>query len=711
MKKNYKNYLNSFCLALALLTMASTAKAQTVLYDNGPIFNSVGTGAGGANESVLYTTSFGMGTIGFGAQQYAFNRIADVFTVTDCQWNVDSIVFFCYQTGSSIASTITSINFRVWDSIPDDVASTLIFGDTVNNAMIRTEWSGVYRITETTTGNSARPIMRNVCTASGLTLSAGNYWMDWSYAGTLASGPWGQPIVLTNTAATGNGKQKVSGVWNNALDGGTGTTAQGFPFIIYGTRIQIVGTDTKTECNSYTWIDANTYTANNNTATHNIVGGASNGCDSLVTLDLTIINSTAGTDTKTECNSYTWIDGNTYTANNNTATHNIVGGASNGCDSLVTLDLTIINSATGTDTKTECNSYTWIDGNTYTASNNTATFNIANGAANGCDSLVTLDLTIINSASGTDTKTECNSYTWIDGNTYTVNNNTATFNIANGAANGCDSLVTLDLTIINSATGTDTRTECNSYTWIDGNTYTASNNTATFNIANGAANGCDSLVTLDLTIINSATGTDTRTECNSYTWIDGNTYTASNNTATFNIANGAANGCDSLVTLDLTINNVSDLTTSTIGITITANNSGATYQWLDCNNNYAIIASEISQSFTATINGDYAVELTENGCIDTSACVAITNVGVLENSIGDGLLVYPNPSNGIFSIDLGSVYENAQISITDILGKLIDTKNYSQSQILKLTLREQAGIYILSIKADDKMAVIRLIKK
>ncbi|MFT7085224.1 MAG: hypothetical protein ACJAV5_000939, partial [Vicingaceae bacterium] len=111
--------------------------------------------------------------------------------------------------------------------------------------------------------------------------------------------------------------------------------------------------------------------------------------------------------------------------------------------------------------------------------------------------------------------------------------------------------ITFDIN--NSATGTDTRTECDSLVWIDGNTYYANNNSATFNIVGGAANLCDSLVTLDLTIINSATETDTRTECDSLVWIDGNTYYANNNSATFNIVGGAANLCDSLVTLDLTI--------------------------------------------------------------------------------------------------------------------------------------------------------------
>ena len=99
-------------------------------------------------------------------------------------------------------------------------------------------------------------------------------------------------------------------------------------------------------------------------------------------------------------------------------------------------------------------------------------------------------------------------------------------------------LVTLDLTINNSVSGTDTQVACGSYTWIDGNTYTASNNSATFTILNGSINGCDSNVTLDLTISNSEVA------CGSYTWIDGNTYNASNNSATFTIPNGSVNGCE-----------------------------------------------------------------------------------------------------------------------------------------------------------------------
>src|SRR5690606_19380704 len=98
--------------------------------------------------------------------------------------------------------------------------------------------------------------------------------------------------------------------------------------------------------------------------------------------------------------------------------------------------------------------------------------------------------------------------------------------------------------------GTDEIIACNSYTWIDGITYTESNNSAKFVLPNVA--GCDSIVTLDLTIQYSSSSTDVITACDSYTWIDGITYTESNNSAEFVLTNVA--GCDSIVTLDLTIN-------------------------------------------------------------------------------------------------------------------------------------------------------------
>jgi len=155
----------------------------------------------------------------------------------------------------------------------------------------------------------------------------------------------------------------------------------------------------------------------------------------------------------------------------------------------------------------------------------------------------------------------------------------------------------------------------------------------------------------------------------------------------------------------------SDLTTSLSEVTITSNNASASYVWLDCNNAYATIPGQTSQSFTALTNGNYAVELTENGCVDTTECVAITTVGVIENSFDNQLLIYPNPTNGKFTIDLGKVYNKTEISIMDIDGKLIYSKITNQSKILNLSIEEPVGVYLISIKAANKQAVIRIVKE
>ena len=470
----------------------------------------------------------------------------------------------------------------------------------------------------------------------------------------------------------------------------------------------ITSTDTRTECSPFVWIDGNTYTTNNTTAKDTIVGGSFNGCDSIVTLNLTILNSTTGTDVQTACNSYLWTDGNTYTANNTTAKDTIVGGAFNGCDSIVTLNLTILNNATGTDVQTACNSYLWADGNTYTANNTTAKDTLIGAAANGCDSIVTLNLTILNSATGTDVQTACNSYLWTDGNTYTSNNTTAKDTIIGGSVNGCDSIVTLNLTILNSAIGTDVQTACNSFLWIDGNTYTANNTTAKDTIVGGAANGCDSIVTLNLTIFNgNVTGTDTRTECSPFVWIDGNTYTTNNTTAKDTLVAGAANGCDSIVTLNLTITTV-DTSVTQAGTNLSANELVATYQWLDCDNNYAVIPGETFRTYYVLADGNYAVEVTYYGCVDTSSCYNVIVSSVAENTVNNNITIYPNPVKDQLTITTKNE-KITSIKIINVTGKTIKvfTENITTINVADLP----KGLYLLQIQTEKGMSVKRFIKE
>ncbi|MBI3134421.1 MAG: T9SS type A sorting domain-containing protein [Bacteroidetes bacterium] len=321
------------------------------------------------------------------------------------------------------------------------------------------------------------------------------------------------------------------------------------------------------------------------------------------------------------------------------------------------------------------------------------------------DTLVTLNLTINNSTDGTDTQIACESYLWIDGNTYTTSNNTATHTLT--TSEGCDSVVTLNLTINNPTAGIDVQTACESYLWIDGNTYTTSNNTATHTLT--SVTGCDSVVTLNLTINNSTAGTDVQTACNSYLWIDGNTYTTSNNTATHILTNAA--GCDSVVTLNLTINNISDITTTLTDITVTANNSTASYVWLDCDNNFAPISGETGQSFTPAENGNYAVALSENGCLDTSACVAVTTIGIVENSMTENFIIFPNPTDGVVKIVFENDQEELNVSLFSIEGKLLESKTFTNSAAITFEIEGSSGVYLLKLNSNNQEAIIRVVKE
>ncbi|MFK7785984.1 MAG: LamG-like jellyroll fold domain-containing protein [Crocinitomicaceae bacterium] len=361
-------------------------------------------------------------------------------------------------------------------------------------------------------------------------------------------------------------------------------------------------------------------------------------------------------------------------------------------------------STAGSTTQTACGMYSLTPTSTVYTTSGIYTETLFGANSAGCDSIVTLDLTINNSTSGTDTQSACDNFTWINGVTYT-SSATATDTLTNSV--GCDSIVTLNLTI-NNNTGTDVQSACDSYTWIDGNTYTSDNNTATFTLTNAA--GCDSVVSLDLTMGNTSSSTDTQSTCDdSFTWIDGNTYTSNNNTATFVLPN--ASGCDSTVSLDLTINAVaSTVTQSTTGEVLTADQTGATYQWLACPA-YIEVTGATSQSYTAATNGDYAVVVSNGLCTDTSACFSVTTVGIDENGFNHKLVLSPNPTNGEFSIDLGEELKAIKITIRDIMGKQILSRNYGNAERINLKLTRPAGVYFVMIEAEDGCKTIRLVKK
>ncbi len=93
--------------------------------------------------------------------------------------------------------------------------------------------------------------------------------------------------------------------------------------------------------------------------------------------------------------------------------------------------------------------------------------------------------------------------------------------------------------------------------------------------------------------MNQATSsTLTETACGSYT-LNGQTYTS---TGTYIQTLTNAQGCDSTITLNLTIPVIDNTITTLNGLTFTANQAGASYQWVYCNGNAPIIEQPGSRS-------------------------------------------------------------------------------------------------------------------
>ncbi len=308
--------------------------------------------------------------------------------------------------------------------------------------------------------------------------------------------------------------------------------------------------------------------------------------------------------------------------------------------------------------------------------------------------------------SGTYYVTACDSYTWIDGNVYTSTNKSATVTLID--QDGCDSLVTLSLIIINSTASVDEVTACESYYWIDGNQYTSDNNTATFTLPNKA--GCDSVVHLNLTVNYADHYTEVVNTCDSYTWIDGNTYHSSTNSAQYLFQN--KNECDSIITLNLTVNNV-DASVTRNGLNLSSNTTGATYQWLDCANGMQPISGETNQTLDAKFkgDGDYAVVVTQNGCSDTSACFSINTVGI-ETVDFNGVHVFPNPTTGNFFIEFPNVQDHVSARITDLMGRTISTYELYKASKFEFHLEGPAGFYMIELITDqEQKQSFRIIKE
>ncbi len=294
----------------------------------------------------------------------------------------------------------------------------------------------------------------------------------------------------------------------------------------------------------------------------------------------------------------------------------------------------------------------------------------------------------------------------------------------------CISTDSTEVTIAPSYALAETVTICpgSSYTYPDGTVATdiveteshiSELTTATF--------GCDSVITTtielyeisleldlgaDITSCDESTTLDAGDGFDSYMWSTGS------DEQTILVSDGGIysvsviddNGCEqteevavSFVAIDLTVTEL-DI------ITIQSNQDGATYQWLDCADDFAAIDGATEQIYTAITDGNYAVQITLDGCVDTTECFNIIGGSIAENET-TFFDVYPNPTTGQVTLTSEGVSGELIITVTTVDGKVLTRIRQQGGQSIPLELDGTAGVYFIEVSSEKGNETLRVVKE
>jgi len=153
-----------------------------------------------------------------------------------------------------------------------------------------------------------------------------------------------------------------------------------------------------------------------------------------------------------------------------------------------------------------------------------------------------------------------------------------------------------------------------------------------------------------------------------------------------------------------------DNSISTSGFTLTAMQTAARYQWLNCDKNNEAIKDDTLPSFTAKSNGRYAVAITLNGCTNTSQCVNVTGVGILDVSTLSAS-IYPNPATNLVNVQMNNAGEQVLLSVKNTIGVTVLSQSINNTiQAIDIALLAK-GIYFIELQSSDRRSVTKLIKE
>jgi hypothetical protein len=393
----------------------------------------------------------------------------------------------------------------------------------------------------------------------------------------------------------------------------------------------------------------------------------------------------------TICNGEAIMVGNT--------THNTTGIFADtlntiaGCDSIIMTNLLVNPTYSDTILTTICSNQTYnFHGNTL---NNSGIYIDTLYSFNGCDSIITLNLTVNPTLSTNLNISICSNQTYnFNGN---ILSNSGTYLDTLSTVNGCDSTISLQLTINPTQTNILNETICNNQTYTAANIVHDTTGTYIYNLQTWQ--GCDSILTLNLTVLPISTFNIDTSICS------GETFAGYNTTGVYTDIFTAFNGCDSSRIINLTVFPLPNPTITLVNTLTLESNLAVNYQWFF---NGMVLTDSTNQRITPSQSGDYSVAI-----IDNNGCSAVSNTFnftvVNTNSIHNKtqINILPNPNKGFFNLEIRDLpFGKWQVEIYNINGQIVQISNIilsNSATYLPIQLNDAtSGIYWLKM-TNDKM--------
>ncbi len=416
------------------------------------------------------------------------------------------------------------------------------------------------------------------------------------------------------------------------------------------------------------------------------------GCDSIMTINVTILKPTGSTRTIYSCDSLK----SPYSANIYRKSGKYQEKLKNsvGCDSIISMNVYIIKKDTTYYTYNGCDILILKNGKKVYKS---GVYIDSFKNFRGCDSFIFHVAKVRNSTTAKVNLKVCR-FIICPSNSNKVFRSAGIYYDTLSNVAGCDSIIEYTVTskstsgIVNISACSSFKSPSKKYTWTKSGTYLDT-------LVNKNSAGCDSFMTINLTLNPANLVNLVVSGCRYYVCPSGKII---DQTSVVSDTLKFRSGCDSIIyTLNITIYKVNkDVSRSMNTLIAQTNNGAAQFQWLDCKQNYSAITGETNKQYTPASNGEYAVMVTENSCRDTSDCVLFEINGnkVLHFS---QLIVQPNPSRGVFNIQTVNALHNVEISLIDLQGKLHKVWNFEKLFKEQLEAKLPGGVYFIKVVSAE----------